>query len=203
MDGNKNNNTNSKITEESHNKITNHDIDKDDVNLKFSKILATYQKSKKLDEFSLIKGNNHNLFNQILNILEEKIKVSCFEHYEKLLAFSKRKDNMQNSLEPVTGYEKEFKLKEQEFMTCVGRFDDYKNSLDNDLYLMKRFSSESYDLCLESCKDEMINKNLNEMIVRNCLNSCHRFLLMNKEILNGILNERLLDLNKEFASFNI
>ena len=163
----------------------------EELNKRFKRILEIDQKAKKFDEFLLLKGKNMNSFNDLLNILEEKIKRTCSENMEKLMAYSKKIDGKNKIMLPETGYEEDFKMAEIELIDCVNQFNDYRDLLQNDMSNLKRLAIDSYNLCNESCKEEMKNKNLNENVTRNCLNGCYRFLLMNKEIFNDLVHEKL------------
>ncbi len=175
----------------------------EELNKKFKRILEIDQKAKKFDEFKILKGKNFNLFNELMNNLEEKIKRRCIENIEKLFAFSKKIDDKNKIMAPETGYEEDFKNAEIELIDCVNQFNDYRDSLQNDISSLKRLTIDSYNLCNESCKEEMKNKNLNELITRNCLTGCHRFLLMNKEIFNDIVYEKLEFVKDEITKTNI
>lgn len=187
-------------------KINNENIKdqyEEDINKKFKRILEIDQKSRKFDEFSLLKGKNNHSFHELLNILEDKVKITCNENMEKLIAFSKKIDDKNKIYTPETGYEEEFKKAENELVDCVNQFNNYRDSLEYDIMNLKRLTMESFNLCNESCKEEMKNKNLNEGITRNCLNSCYRFLLMNKEIFNDIVNEKLEEVKSDITKSNI
>ena len=174
-----------------------------ELNKKFTRILEMDNKSKKFDEFLLLKGKNLNSFTDLLNTLEEKLKRTCSENMEKLIAFSKRIDEKNNIMAPEKGYEEEFKQAEFELVECVNQYNVYRDSLENDFVNLKRLTMDSYNLCNESCKEEMKNKNLNENITRNCLNGCYRFLLMNKEIFNDIVYEKLEFVKDDISKANI
>ena len=189
--------------EENPNIIENKQKQEEELNKKFKRILEIDQKAKKLDEFLLLKGKNMNLFNDLLNILEEKIKRTCNDNMEKLMVYSRKIDDRNKIMIPETGYEEEFKKAENELIDCVNQFNDYRDSLQNDMSNLKRLTMESYNLCNESCKEEMKNKNLNENVTRNCLNGCYRFLLMNKEIFNEIAHEKLEFIKDEVSKANI
>ncbi len=174
----------------------------DDQDRKFTKILEMDQKQKKLDEFNLLKGRNLNLFNELFNILEDKIKQNCNDNIEKLFVYSKKVDN-NNLISSEDGYEKEFKTAETELINCVNKFNYYKEYLENEIVNLKRLTTESYSLCKESCKEEMKAKNLTENMTKNCLNGCFKFLLMNKEIFNDIIKDELINTKDEIMTAKI
>jgi len=175
----------------------------EELDRKFNYILDLDHKSKKFDEFLLMKIKNQNLFNDILTILEQKIELTCNEKLERLYAYSKKVDGNSKIILPESGYEVEFKNAEVELKDCVKEYNIYKDSLENDIINLKRLAIESYNLCTESCKQEMKNKNLNENLTRNCLNGCFRFLLMNKEIFNDIVYEKLGIIKEEINNLKV
>ena len=51
--------------------------------------------------------------------------------------------------------------------------------------------NKSYYLCVDSCEDEYINKKIPDNIIKSCLNGCYKYLLMNRKVMNDVLESSM------------
>ena len=160
---------------------------------RFEKLLEIDQKQKNIEEFYYLKGENFDLFNKFSKLLHEKNIKKCQNQYDKLFVFSKRFDDDSGARLPEKGYDEEFKNAEIELKQCSSLLESYRKALEFDIDRLSLFSQKSYGLCLESCKDEYVNKKVPDNLIKSCFNGCYKFLTMNKETMNEIMDYSIKD----------
>ncbi len=170
------------------------------LNDRFKRLMEAEHKAKNFNSFKFFNDSNSDYINELSRTIEKKSQEFCKRQYEGLLAYSKKFDEDNKIISPEVGYEKEFNEAEDSLKKCIGKFDFYRNGLEYDVELLRQFTSDSYNLCLESCKHEFVSKKLNENIIKSCLNGCYRYLLINKEIFNEMMADRFVTLKDEIKN---
>jgi hypothetical protein len=173
--------------------------EKENLTQRFRKILEIDDKQKNLQEFSFLKGNNNDLFIEFSKLLKEEIEIKCRDKIDKLFVFTKRFEGNEER-KPEIGYEEEYSNSEKELNDCAYLYEKYSEALVSDIDRLIYFSRKSYHLCVDNCEDEYVNKKVPDNIIKSCLNGCYKFMLMNREIMNEMLDSSIKDFTNNIGN---
>ena len=178
---------------------TNNQGERENLIKRFNKILEADNKEK-FANFQYLNGENNDLFEYFVKFLVEKEK-NCKNKVEKLLFYTKQsKGNEERKAE--IGNET-YAIAEKEFENCEHFSDKYYNSTINDTNMLQSFIKDSYNLCVDSCEDEYVNKKIPDKIIKSCLNGCYKYLQMNRKVMNELIESSMKEFMKQIDDLEL
>jgi len=167
---------------------------------KFRYLIKEAEKKLNITDTDSFNSEDRINIENTIDYLVNKKTEKCKNEIEELSKHSSNFSNLENldNIYPEKGHKKEFEESSLKLQECLKPMNFMIDNFKEHVSIFENLVQGSFDLCLNSIKDEINKGKVNEKIARSKIDTCYNYLNRNKNSTSSLMKDIILNLKEKY-----